>query len=784
MTDNMIDDTLLLEDETETADANPAGRKTRKQVAHDESTDTESAFDRLMRSLRADLEHEDVDETDNLLIEWDDVNDPFHDINDEDIEASLSNLNLAIDMDDRTLKQAPPFSNLHDEVQDTILRNRAEQGEALSLNPLGIEKPDHHLNQIGHMLQSGQVQIRRTAIGALPLILPEPAGTSAGLSNLYDAAALSTPRGKLQTKPSAQAISKALLEDKLPVALPDIEAIAEPEVESETETEPDTEAEEAKADAPVVIEAEIEPVEAIIIDDTEDKTDTAETVDTAEQAQQPSWMIPPADMVEQAEIESVEEVEEEAAQETEQPVDALETDDDGDFISEAGFHAEALEEDAEDVTDAASEPAAPRLNLKPALAQTEPQPSSTKELRRQEKQKAKQFAKEQAERRKEEKQAEKLAAQQAKIEARQAKADALARVKAARAANANNRSAAPATAAQQSSKAGPIAVAACLTLMVAAGVTLIVFNDHPQVRQLALQINALRPAPKPATTAPNSGAAQIPNLNMVTSTPTPDAVVATEPPSMDAEELATLAEQPPAIPEAPAIAEAPTPVAESETAEEEPPVAEEETQVAAAVPTVNAAEAPPATEAKPQRLTAPAPIPLPAELEALRESAVAGNRQAQHDLGAHFAAGRLVTQDFARAAYWFQEAAIRGVANAQYNFGVLLQQGLGVDPNPELAVQWYRRAAENGHVEAQYNMGVAYADGIGTQRDIAQAVRWFEQSAAAGIARAAFNLGVMYEVGMLGSRDIDAARQWYRQAATSGDQDAIKAIDRLNSQSN
>lgn len=766
MTDNMTDDTLLLEDETETADANPAGRKPRNPVARNESTDTESAFDRLMRSLRADLEHEDVDETDNLLIEWDDVDDPFHDIDDEDIEASLSNLNLAIDMDDRTLKQAPPFSNLHDEVQDTILRNRAEQGEALSLNPLGIEKPDHHLNQIGHMLQSGQVQIRRTAIGALPLILPEPAGTSAGLSNLYDAAALSTPRGKLQTKPSAQAISKALLEEQPPIALPDIEVIAEPEAEIEAVAE----VEEAEAEAPVIIEAEVEPVEAAIADETEAEAEveeeTAETAVTVDEAQQPSWMIPPADMAEQVQAEPVEEPVEEIAE-------------------------EVSGEETESADEAFAEPVAPKLNLKPALDPVEvPQPSA-KELRRQEKQKAKELAREQAERRKEEKQAEKLAAQRVKAEAKQAKADAVARVRAAKAANANNRSAATATPAQKSSKAGPIAVAACLTLMVGAGVTLIVFNEHPQVRKLAEQLSALRPAPKPASTAPDSSAAQIPNLNMATTAPTPDAVVATEPPPIDAEELAALAEQPPAIPAAPAVAAAPAipaapaPVAETptETAEEETPVPEEETQVAA-VPTVNAAEAPAATEAKPQRLTAPAPIPLPAELEALRESAVAGNRQAQHDLGAHFAAGRLVTQDFARAAYWFQEAAIRGVANAQYNFGVLLQQGLGVDPNPELAVQWYRRAAENGHVEAQYNMGVAYADGIGTQRDIAQAVRWFEQSAAAGIARAAFNLGVMYEVGMLGSRDIDAARQWYRQAATSGDQDAIKAIDRLNSQSN
>ncbi|MEM6902302.1 MAG: hypothetical protein AAF556_03580, partial [Pseudomonadota bacterium] len=180
------------------------------------------------------------------------------------------------------------------------------------------------------------------------------------------------------------------------------------------------------------------------------------------------------------------------------------------------------------------------------------------------------------------------------------------------------------------------------------------------------------------------------------------------------------------------------------------------------------------------RLAAPPPLALPAELEALRSSAATGNRQAQHDLGAHFAAGRLVEQDFARAAYWFQEAAIRGVDNAQYNLGVLFQQGLGVAPNPTLAVQWYERAADNGHVEAKYNMGVAYADGIGVERDIVLAVRWFEQAAAEGISRAAFNLGVMYEVGMIGSPDLAVARQWYRQAATSGEQDAINAIDRLD----
>ena len=172
--------------------------------------------------------------------------------------------------------------------------------------------------------------------------------------------------------------------------------------------------------------------------------------------------------------------------------------------------------------------------------------------------------------------------------------------------------------------------------------------------------------------------------------------------------------------------------------------------------------------------------PLPVEIQELRRNAMAGNRQAQHDLGAFYAAGRQIERDFVRAAYWFREAAMRGVPNAQYNLGVLLQRGLGVPQDTVMATQWYQSAARNNHPEAEYNLGVAYADGIGVEKSIANAAIWFEKAAVAGLPRAAFNLGVINELGLGGQSDIDRAIRWYARAAEAGERDARESLDRLN----
>lgn len=212
----------------------------------------------------------------------------------------------------------------------------------------------------------------------------------------------------------------------------------------------------------------------------------------------------------------------------------------------------------------------------------------------------------------------------------------------------------------------------------------------------------------------------------------------------------------------------------------------EKTEIARLAPDTAASQ--PAHQVQPDAIPGNLPVvnapedtrPLPVEIQELRHNAIAGNRQAQHDLGAFYAGGRQIERDFVRATYWFREAAIRGVPNAQYNLGVLLQRGLGVPQDTVMATQWYVRAAQNNHPEAQYNLGVAYADGIGVEKNIPAAAQWFEKAAVAGLARAAFNLGVIYELGLSGQSDIDRAVRWYARAAEAGERDAHESLDRLN----
>ena len=170
---------------------------------------------------------------------------------------------------------------------------------------------------------------------------------------------------------------------------------------------------------------------------------------------------------------------------------------------------------------------------------------------------------------------------------------------------------------------------------------------------------------------------------------------------------------------------------------------------------------------------------LPDDVKALEISAKAGNAMAQHDLGARYAAGRGVGQDYGEAVQWFSAAARQGVANAAYNLGVLYQQGLGVSSDAGQAVAWYRQAAEAGHAEAQYNLGVALIEGHGVPADSKAAVRWLTEAEGKGVAQAAFNLGVIAELGLGGEPDSAAAARWYGKAAAAGDMQAAAAIARL-----
>jgi len=197
-------------------------------------------------------------------------------------------------------------------------------------------------------------------------------------------------------------------------------------------------------------------------------------------------------------------------------------------------------------------------------------------------------------------------------------------------------------------------------------------------------------------------------------------------------------------------------------------------QIAAVPPQASTAPAPPTTMATPQTDTVALPPSMKVkDIEALAKK---GDARAQHDLGALYARGDRVPQDYSKAFYWFREAALQGVASAQYNLGVLYDRGLGVEKNPLEALLWYLSAAEQGHVAAQYNVGTAYSDGKGVPKNYTEARKWLTKAAEQGLAQASYSLGVINELGLGANADPIEAYAWYKLASRGGESDAEKRL--------
>ena len=111
----------------------------------------------------------------------------------------------------------------------------------------------------------------------------------------------------------------------------------------------------------------------------------------------------------------------------------------------------------------------------------------------------------------------------------------------------------------------------------------------------------------------------------------------------------------------------------------------------------------------------------------------AGNADAQTSLGALFARGEGVEQNYQEAAKLFRRAADQGHAAAQFNLAQLLRDGRGVEQDYAKAAKWYRRAADQGHASAQFNLSVAYGRGRGVTKSYETALKWFRLAAERGL---------------------------------------------------
>lgn len=122
-----------------------------------------------------------------------------------------------------------------------------------------------------------------------------------------------------------------------------------------------------------------------------------------------------------------------------------------------------------------------------------------------------------------------------------------------------------------------------------------------------------------------------------------------------------------------------------------------------------------------------------------RPSAIAGNMDAQFNLGQAYKLGRGVTQDLAQAEEWYRKAAIQGHEKAEDNYGLVMFQG----GKRKEALPWIEKSAARGEPRAQYILGTALFNGDGMNKDWVRAYALMTRASAAGLAPASSSLAQM-----------------------------------------
>ncbi|PKP89146.1 MAG: sporulation protein [Alphaproteobacteria bacterium HGW-Alphaproteobacteria-16] len=116
-----------------------------------------------------------------------------------------------------------------------------------------------------------------------------------------------------------------------------------------------------------------------------------------------------------------------------------------------------------------------------------------------------------------------------------------------------------------------------------------------------------------------------------------------------------------------------------------------------------------------------------------RGPAVAGDADAQFNMGQAYKLGRGVPTDQAMAEEWYRKAALQGHPQAEENYGLALFEG----GKREQAVTWLQKAAARGAPRAQYVLGTMYFNGDGVTKDWVRAYALTARASAQGLPQAA-----------------------------------------------
>ncbi|SEM41553.1 Sel1 repeat-containing protein [Sphingomonas gellani] len=132
--------------------------------------------------------------------------------------------------------------------------------------------------------------------------------------------------------------------------------------------------------------------------------------------------------------------------------------------------------------------------------------------------------------------------------------------------------------------------------------------------------------------------------------------------------------------------------------------------------------------------------------------------------------------DYRAAVEEWRAPAVAGDADAQFNLGQAYKLGRGVPVDPALAESWFRKAALQKHPLAEDNYGLAlYQSGRKTD-----AVPWLEKSIARGEPRAELVLGTMLFNGDGVARDVPRAYALMTLASQSGLKSASETLAQMD----
>jgi TPR repeat protein len=169
---------------------------------------------------------------------------------------------------------------------------------------------------------------------------------------------------------------------------------------------------------------------------------------------------------------------------------------------------------------------------------------------------------------------------------------------------------------------------------------------------------------------------------------------------------------------------------------------------------------------------------LPEAMAAWRKAADKGSTSAMVELGVLYGTGAGVAKDDAEARKLFERAAQAGNPRGITDLAALSGGG-GVPADPAKARELLGKTAET-NPEAQYQLGLMLADGTGGAQDDAGARSLFEKAAAQNHPGALERMGAFTEEGRGGPKDKTAAKAYYERAAALGDEDAKKALKRMD----